>query len=311
MMQAAVDYDTHATAPEWERLLERILPDDDVRRFVAKLFGLALVGETIEHVLPIALGSGANGKSTLTKVAATVLGEYAVVVSKDVLLALKHDTHPTTKATLFRRRLAHSGELPHAAKLDEAQVKELTGGDRISARKMRQDEWTFEPSHMLWLHANHRPTIEGTDDGIWRRLKLIPFDVKIPENEQDPHLAGRIIGNESPGVLNWMLAGLADYQADGLNTPAQVSAATTSYRTESDTVASFIEEAGLVIDPAMSIDAGDLMQEHNTWFATAGLDERENAHYQKVVAALKQHGIVGKQARPRGRVWYRVGLPNQ
>ncbi|MDA2979403.1 MAG: phage/plasmid primase, P4 family [Actinomycetota bacterium] len=168
MMVAKVDHDPAAVAPCWELFLEQILPDNEVRRFVARLCGLALVGTQIEHVLVICLGGGANGKSTMTKVIADVLGEYAIVAARDVLLALKHDAHPTAKADLFRRRFAHSGELPPAAKLDEAQVKELTGGDRIKARRMREDHWEFDPSHLLWLHANHRPMIEGTDDGKHR-----------------------------------------------------------------------------------------------------------------------------------------------
>lgn len=179
-MQAAVNYEAFALAPLWEQLLARALPDEEVRRFVQRLLGLALVGEQLEHALAIALGSGANSKSTITRVIADVFGEYAVVASRDLLLALKHDTHPTTKASLFRRRFAHSGELPHGARLDEAQVKELTGGDRIKARRMREDEWEFAPSHLLWLHANHRPMIEGTDDGIWRRVLLIPFERADP-----------------------------------------------------------------------------------------------------------------------------------
>jgi putative DNA primase/helicase len=111
-----------------------------------------------------------------------VLGDYSMTASRDVLLALKHDTHPTAKADLFRRRFAHSGELPPAAKLDEAQVKELSGGDRIKARRMREDFWEFDPSHLLWLHANHRPMIEGTDDGIWRLVHLIPFNIQTSPN---------------------------------------------------------------------------------------------------------------------------------
>jgi putative DNA primase/helicase len=307
MYQANVIYDPTATAPEWERFLERVLPDDEVRRFVQRLFGLTLVGEQIEHVLPIALGGGANGKSTLTKVIATILGEYAVVCSKDILLALKHTGHPTAKATLFRRRLAHSGELPASAELDEAQVKELTGGDRITARRMRQDEWTFEPSHMLWLHANHRPRISGTDDGIWRRVKLIPFDVQIPEDERDPKLANRIIASESSGVLMWMLAGLGDYQRHGLATPEGVKAATTGYRHESDTVAMFLADSELVIDPDHRVSTADLLQLHEEWFAESGVGDKQKDHYQRVVQALKHQGVTAGRTSSRGRFWRGVG----
>jgi putative DNA primase/helicase len=307
MYQASVNYDPTATAPEWDTFLARVLPDDEVRRFVQRLFGLTLVGEQIEHVLPIALGGGANGKSTLTKIIATILGEYAVVCSKDILLALKHSGHPTAKATLFRRRLAHSGELPASAELDEAQVKELTGGDRITARRMRQDEWTFEPSHMLWLHANHRPRIGGTDDGIWRRVKLIPFDVQIPEDERDPKLANRIIANESSGVLMWMLKGLADYQRNGLATPEGVKAATNGYRHESDTVAMFLEECGIVIGPTLTTTTADLLQLHEEWFADSGIGDKEKDHYQRLIQALKARGVTSGRTSSRGRFWKGVG----
>ncbi len=307
-MIANVDYDDTATAPEWDRFLAQTLPDDDVRRFVRRLCGLALIGTQLEHVLVICLGGGANGKSTMTRVVADVLGEYSIVAARDVLLALKHDAHPTAKADLFRRRFAHSGELPPAAKLDEAQVKELTGGDRIKARRMREDHWEFDPSHLLWLHANHRPTIEGTDDGIWRRLLLVPFSVQVPPAERDPHLAQRIVTNESAGVLRWMLDGLADYLDGGLRVPEVVSAATSSYRTDSDTVARFLAESDLVLDPMATMDATELVELHQEWHRASGTNETEGAHYQRVVAALKERGAVNKRrGKQRTRAWIGLG----
>jgi len=306
-MHAAVNYELAAAAGEWDSFLAEVVPDVEVRSFVQRLGGLALLGVQLEHVLPILLGGGANGKSTLTKIVAAVLGEYAIVASRDVLLALKHDTHPTAKADLFRRRFAHSGELPPNAKLDEAQVKELTGGDKIKARRMREDFWEFDPSHLLWLHANHRPAIEGTDDGIWRRVLLVPFDVQIPPERRDPHLADRIIGNEGPGVLNWMLAGLADYLANGLQVPERVKVATASYRAESDTVAAFLAESGLEFGTDLSIPTADLLALHGDWWRATGGTGPEAAHYQKVVQALKERGAVSKQTRSRGRFWQGVG----
>ena len=307
MMCADVDYHADASAPMWDAFLERVLPDADVRRFVRLLAGLALLGSQPEHVLIICIGGGANGKSTMTRVMADVLGEYAIVASRDLLLAMKHDAHPTAKADLFRRRFAHSGELPAAAKLDEAQVKELTGDDKIKARRMREDHWEFDPSHLLWLHANHRPAIEGTDDGIWRRVHLIPFDVQVPASERDPNLARRIVAEEGPGVLRWMLDGLADYLENGLNVPEVVSDATSSYRGQSDTVALFLDESGLSIDPQLTIGTSELISIHGDWFAASGSTEPERGHYQRVVQALKERGATSAQNRSRGRYWRGIG----
>lgn len=308
-MQADVTYDPDAAAPRWSEFIARVLPDAEVAEFVQRLCGLALLGDQPEHVLPIALGNGANGKSTLTKVIADVLGDYAIVASRDVLLALKHDSHPTAKADLFRRRFAHSGELPPGARLDEAQVKELTGGDRIKARRMREDYWEFNPSHLLWLHANHRPSIEGTDDGIWRRVLLIPFSVQIPTDERDPRLADTILRHERSGILRWMLDGLADYLANGLGVPEVVRVATGDYRRDSDVVARFLAECGLVIAQHLTIETGELLGMHGSWFASAGINEPEKANYQRVVQALKEAGATPKQTRSRGRFWNGVGAP--
>ena len=135
--------------------------------------------------------------------------------------------------------------------------------------------WFFDPSHLLWLHANHRPLIEGTDDGIWRRVLLIPFDVQIPASQRDPYLADRILDEESAGVLNWMLAGLADYQANGLTAPATVEAATTNYRTESDSVKAFLADSALTVDPRCSLSANELLALHSEWFNATGSTEPE------------------------------------
>lgn len=310
-LMADVDYDPEADAEQFDRFLAEVLPDEQVRRFVQRLAGVVLVGEQIEHVLPIALGGGANGKSSLTQIVAAVLGDYAVAAAPDLLLAARQDTHPTTRATLFRRRFAHSGELPPGAKVDEAQVKRLTGGDAISARRMREDEWQFVPSHTLWLHANHRPSIAGTDEGIWRRVVLIPFDVAIPPERRDPHLAERIIRDESPGVLRWMIDGLRDYLEVGLAPPAAVTIATTDYRSQSDTARRFLDDVSATFDPGRWVSAGDLMTVHSEWFRTAGAvgHGTEAAHYQLVTTLLKSQGCSNGRSRTRGGgYWQGVGL---
>jgi putative DNA primase/helicase len=173
---------------------------------------------------------------------------------------------------------------------------------------MREDFWEYDPSHLLWIHANHLPRIEGTDDGIWRRVLLIPFDVQIPEDERDPHLAERIVADESAGVLNWMISGLADYLESGLRIPEAVKMATKGYRNDSDTVAAFIDQCDLVFDPAVSILARDLLVLHGDWFETAGSSDSEKAHYMRTVDELKARGAVLKRrGQERIRTWIGVG----
>lgn len=309
MMQTATSYVNGAPAVRFREFLTTILPETDVREFVQRILGLALVGEQMEHIFPVCIGDGANGKSTLTNIISTVLGDYAIAISTDLLLMLKHDSHPTGRARLFRARFAHSGELPQGARLDEAQVKKLTGGDTIEARRMREDPWEFLPSHLLWLHANHRPRIVGTDGGIWRRVLLIPFETIVAEQDQDPHLAAGIIRDESEGVLAWLIEGLHDYLDHGLNPPDAVKVATSNYRNESDTVARFLTESGVRLDPALSVTAADLRTAHEEWFKAAGATGIETNHYARVTTFLTAHGAQAKRASSRGgRYWEGVGI---
>lgn len=285
--QARAYYDPHATPHRFINFVERVLPDESERRFVQRLLGYAITGAVTEHVLPIAHGNGANGKTTLTNIVAGVLGDYAVAASRDLLVAQRHASHPTGVTDLFRARFAHSGEIGEGARLDEAFVKSLTGGDEQRARRMREDFWSFQPTHTFWLHANHRPVIRGNDDGIWRRLMLVPFNVQIPEDERDRQLTERIVDTESAGVLRWLMDGLADYHEQGLNPPKTVIAATKRYRDESDTINQFISQE-LELDPRGSIRSIDLTERHRTWCIEEGIPTRDiEAHFRGVTKRLK------------------------
>lgn len=303
---APIRFVDNATAPRFLTFLAEILPDDDVRRFVQQLMGLSLVGHQLEHILPIAIGSGANGKSTLTNVMASILGDYAVVCSKDLFVATRSPAHRTIVASLFGVRFAHCSELPESVRLNEAQIKELTGGDRITARRMSQDEWNFSPSHIFWLHANTKPTIAGDDEGIWRRVKLIPFDVQIPRERQDSGLASRLVDVEASGILNWALAGLKDYQSVGLTVPAEVEATTEEHRREFDTVAEFLSDEGLEFDSDTRISSSELQSIHKAWHEDHPDDIGQKAHYQRVTNHIKVNGATKKRGNPD--VWTGVGM---
>lgn len=265
----AVDYDTDASAPTWDAFLARILPDADLRAFMQRLVGYALLGECREEVLPFLYGSGANGKSTCLNAVQEVFGEYAMQAPPE-LLTLRHGpSHPTELAALMGARCVLSVEVEEGRRLAESLVKQLTGRDSISARYMRQDFFTFDPTHTVFMAANHKPIVKGTDGAIWRRIKLIPFEVVIPEAERDPGLQGELRG-ESPGILAWAVRGCLEYQRSGLGEPSAVRAATEDYRADMDILAAFIDE-DCVTTPGVWIKFADLYQGYVNWCQRSGV----------------------------------------
>jgi putative DNA primase/helicase len=237
------EYHPGAECPRWLEFLDQIF---DRRTkliwFIQRLLGYCLSGVVTEQVLPILWGSGANGKSTLVNALLEVLGEdYAIKSPRDLLMTFKGSAHPTGLARLFGRRVAVCVESSKGGRLDEALVKELTGGDPITARRMREDFWSFLPQHKICLITNHRPTIAGTDHGIWRRIRLIPFSVVIADADQDKNLPDRL-REEYRGILAWMVEGCLAWQRDGLGTPEEVTAATKEYREGEDVIGTFLTE---------------------------------------------------------------------
>ncbi|MCE7892310.1 MAG: hypothetical protein DYH12_21840 [Sorangiineae bacterium PRO1] len=238
---APVVYDPHAEAPVFLAFLDSITRGDkELQSFLQRFFGFSLTGETIEHLLVSCWGHGSNGKSTLLKIFLRLLGDYAYQAPADLLMAKKNDSHPTDKAGLFKKRLVCCLETPPGRAMDETQMKALTGGDLVTARRMREDFWTFEPTHKLIIATNHKPQVRTTDHGTWRRQKLVPFTVQIPKGEQDKQLPHKLAA-EFPGILRWALEGCLAWQREGdLGEPAVVQAATQAWRDESDPLGAFL-----------------------------------------------------------------------
>ncbi len=264
-----VDYDPDSTAPVWDAFLERILPDASLRAFMQRLVGYTLLGECREEVLPFLYGSGANGKSTCLNTVKEVFGEYAMQAPPELLTLKQGPSHPTELAALMGARCVLSVEVEEGRRLAESLVKQLTGRDSISARFMRQDFFTFEPTHTVFMAANHKPIVKGTDGAIWRRIKLIPFEVVIPESERDPGLQEKLRG-ELPGVLAWAVRGCLEYQRNGLGEPAAVRDATESYKADMDVLAAFIDEE-CVTAPGVWIKFADLYQGYVNWCQRSGV----------------------------------------
>jgi putative DNA primase/helicase len=182
----------------------------------------------------------------------------------------RHEAHPTERADLFGKRLVTCIETEAGRRLAESLVKELTGGDAIRARRMREDHWQFLPSHKLVIAANHRPVVYGTDNGIWRRLRLVPFNVTIPPERQDKGLAERL-RKELPGILTWCLAGCREWLERGLAEPPIVLGATDGYREEQDVLADFLADC-CIVDPHERVSAGRLYAAYAEWCRGNGHD---------------------------------------
>ncbi|MEO8495520.1 MAG: phage/plasmid primase, P4 family [Planctomycetota bacterium] len=202
-----VQYDPKADCPTWREFLDRIMAgNSELIAYLRRLVGYCLTGCTTEQVLPLLYGTGANGKSVFLNTVQALQGrDYAIKAAPDLLLA-KKGAHPTELADLHGKRFVACIESDDGRRLAESLVKELTGGDSIRARRMREDFWEFAPTHKIWLATNHKSTVRGTDHGIWHRVKLIPFTVTIPDDEQDKELPNKLLA-ELPGILTWALLG--------------------------------------------------------------------------------------------------------
>jgi putative DNA primase/helicase len=241
---AGVEYHPKADCPEWLAALRLIFDGDGhLINYFQQLCGYMLSGLTDAHLLPIAFGSGCNGKSTVTNVLLGLLGDYATIANEELLLPTKQSQHPTEKAQLYQKRFVAISEPTQGRWLDEAKVKSLTGGDRVNCRGMGENFWTFSPTHKFWLSTNHKPKIRGTDEGIWRRVRLIPFIVDIrSKTEPREGLAEWLVANEGPGILAWAVRGFRDWIQFGFSEPPAVTNATAEYRAAEDELGGWLAD---------------------------------------------------------------------
>ena len=239
-----VVFDPTASCPTWLRFLGRIFQDDQrVITYVQHIVGYCLTGLTIEQVFFLLWGTGSNGKSTLLKVLLKLFGDYGLQMPAETFLSRTQDGRATPDlARLQGARLAVAIESDEGCRLAEGSIKQMTGSDRIAARRLYQDFIEFEPTHKILFATNHKPRVRDNTHAMWRRMRLIPFEAQIPDSEQDPTLPDKLLAEQS-GILNWALAGCLTWQQAGrLRTPDPVIAATASYRTEQDVLDDFLGE---------------------------------------------------------------------
>jgi len=307
---APVEYDPEAKAPTWEAFLDSIFPGrHQVVRFIQKAVGYSLTGDTREHALFFCYGGGSNGKTTKLKTLQETLGDYAKQAPPDLLMAKQGTEHPTGLADLAGARLVVCVEAQEGKRLAEALVKQMTGGDRVKARRMREDYWEYQPTHKIWLAANHKPRVRGTDYAIWRRIRLIPFTATFHppdsnlEPKQDPALPEKLRA-ELPGILRWAIEGCLAWQREGLAPPDEVKAATEAYRAESDTLGAFIDEK-CSVEPTERARAGDLYREYVKWCEENG--ERPESQ-RRFGERLAERGFTRKKAGGGIHTWEGIGL---
>lgn len=283
-----LDVDTRSEV--WEAFLERILPDVEVRGFVQRLFGYALLGEVREHVMPIFTGEGANGKGTLRDAVLTAFGSYGLEVDPELLMSSNNPRHLTFLMELKGRRLVFCSETEKHRRFAEAAMKRLVGGDPIQANKMRHDPITFLPTHTLVMCTNHLPRVSGDDPAVWRRLLVVPFDVVIPAAERDPRLPGRLKEPDvQRAVFAWLYEGYQQYAVEGLRAPEAVQMRTLQYQVESDAVGRFIAER-TDREPAARVTLGEVYAAYLAWFRDEAKKDELPLSKRELSAALAGKG---------------------
>ncbi len=255
--------------PTWRKFLDEVTGGDKaLQDYLQRMAGYALTGSTREHALFFLYGTGANGKSVFLNTLASILGNYATNAPMDTFMETRSDRHPTDMAGLRGARFVSSIETEQGRRWAESKVKSLTGGDKISARFMRQDFFEFFPQFKLFVAGNHKPAIRNIDEAMKRRLHLIPFTVTIPPERRDKHLQQKLMA-ERDGILAWAVQGCLNWQRDGLNPPASVVSATDEYFEAEDAVGRWLEENCVLHANARSLTA-ELFNDWKQWCDAAG-----------------------------------------
>lgn len=304
--QVPIQHDSSAQCPLWLKFLDQIFDSDqELIGFVQRAVGYTLTGSTREQVLFFLHGTGANGKTVLLSVLLHLLGDYGTQARAETLMVNKFRDGSSASPDIARlrgTRLVSVSEVEEGQQFAESLVKQMTGSDLLTARYLYGKDFTFRPNFKIWLAGNHKPIIRGDDYAIWRRIRLIPFDVTIPSEQQDRELVSKLI-NEAPGILNWAIEGCQMWLADGLQPPDVVNMATNEYRQEMDVLRMFLNDR-CILGADKHVAASALYECFKEW-------SEENIGWamkqQKFGRKLREHGF-RKERTARGNEYFGVGL---
>lgn len=296
-------YHPDAMCPTWDDFLLTIMGgNDEMIRFLQRAIGYSLTGDTREQCFFILYGSGANGKSTFLNPVIRLLNDYARQTPPDTFLSLKRRGINNDLARLKGVRFVTATEPEANQSFAEGVLKQITGGDTITARYLHQEYFDFIPAFKLFLATNHKPHVKGTDTGIWRRIRLIPFEVTIPKEQRDHQLGQRLL-EELPGILAWAVRGCSAWQESGLGVPQQVMAATDDYAREMDTVARYIDEC-CDMQRGLRCTNNDLYAAYQNWCEQEGEEVLPKTTFFK---QIRGKGFVATR-NSLNRGWNGIGL---
>jgi len=295
----SVAFSASTACPRWERfLLEVFGGNHDLVRYMQRALGYSITGQTSEQVLFINFGEGANGKSTLFNAVHSVVGGYALNLPFTALEKGRSASIPNDLATLPGARFVTASETNEGTRLNEGLIKALTGCDPITARFLYGEFFTFIPVAKYWLAVNHKPVVQDTSHGFWRRIHLIPYTQQFPRDER---LAGQLLA-EREGILRWLVEGALLWQRDGLNPPESVQVATRTYKEESDLVTQFVEERCLR-DTSSTVQASFLYRAFVEWCETQGYDSKSPEWLGSKAFGTRVSGILPKHHTRAGWVY--------
>ena len=302
---ANVNFDANADCPVWKKFIMEIMNyNNELIKYIQTAVGWAVTGDTSEQSMFILYGTGANGKSTFLNTIMNLLGDYSVATPTETFMKRNGEQIGNDIARLRGTRFVTTTEAEQGRRLSEPLIKQITGNDRMTARFLYGEFFNFVPTFKIFMASNHKPVIKGTDYGIWRRIKLIPFTTRIPEDKQDKHLEKKLM-LESSGILNWIIEGAVRWCNEGLNTPSIITAATDEYRGEMDVIGNFIKEQ-CIIKPEGSIKAREFFKCYQDWC----VEHNEHAVSERFLGLrLKELGLTQKR-NADGRYWIGVQIRN-
>lgn len=308
-----VEYDPFATSPVWDAFLESIFqdeqgdPDHDLIRYVQKAIGYGLTGETSEQVMFFFIGGGRNGKSTFINTIQHIMGDYARQTNTNTFVKKQNESAANNDiARLHGSRFVSAVESEEGQHLSESLVKQLTGGEKISARFLNQEFFEFTPQFKIYFTSNHKPIVKGADEGIWRRIKIVPFNVTIPKEKVDKRLHEKLM-NELPGIFNWMIKGALLWRKEGLGTTKAVDASTNDYKQEMDLVEPFLE-AECFLAEAAKIEAKELYKKYEHYCFEYGDFALKNRTFYRV---LESKGFKKKRGTKNKVYIHGIGIEGE
>jgi putative DNA primase/helicase len=300
---ANVEYNPEADCPQWKQFIREIMNyKTELINFVQTAAGWALTGDISEQTMFILYGSGANGKSTFLNTIMYLLGDYAIATPTETFMKKSGDQHTNDIARLRGTRVVTTTEADQGRRLSEPLIKKITGNDPMTARFLYGEYFNFVPTFKIFMATNHKPVIKGTDYGIWRRIKLIPFTTRITEEKQDKHLEFKL-REEASGILNWLLEGVERWKRERLKAPVIVLNATDEYRGEMDVIGNFLKER-CNQEKGLSIRIRELYKAYSDW-----CDENNEHACSERFFSLRLKEIGFEQMRTaEARYWSGIGL---